>query len=40
MLVYKLIERLLADQRLSNLVAVEQKELSQTLQKKATGDEL
>ena len=38
MLKHKLIERLLADQRLSNLVVVEQKGLPQTLQKKTTSE--
>ena len=35
---HKLIERLLADQRLSDLVVVEQEELPQTLKKKATSE--
>ena len=39
MLEYKLIERLLTDQRLFNLVIVEQEGLPQTLQKKATKEE-
>ena len=39
MLEHKLIERLLADQRFSNLMMVEQKGLSQTLQKKVTNEE-
>ena len=39
MLEHKLIERLLADQRLSNLVVVEREGLPQTLQKKATCEE-
>ena len=36
---HKLIERLLADQRLSNLVVVEREGLPWTLQKKATNEE-
>ena len=39
MLEHKLIEKLLADQHLSDLVVVEQEGLPQTLQKKATGKE-
>ena len=39
MLEHKLIERLLADQCLFDLVMVEREGLSQTLQKKATGEE-
>ena len=39
MLEHKLIERLFADQRLSDLVVVEQKRLPQILQKKATAEE-
>ena len=40
MLEHKFIERLLADQRFSNLVVVKQEELPETLQKKATGEKL
>ena len=36
---YKLIKRLLADQRLFNLVIMEQEELPQILQRKATNEE-
>ena len=39
MLEHKLIERLLADQRLSDLVVLEQEELLQTLQKKIISEE-
>ena len=39
MVEHKLIESLLVDQRLSDLVIVEQEGLPQTLQKKATGEE-
>ena len=36
---HKLIDRLLANQRLSNLVVVEQEDLPGPLQKKATSEE-
>ena len=39
MLEQKFIERLLADQRLSDLVVVEWKGLPRTLQKKTSGEE-
>ena len=39
MLEHKLIEKLLADQRLSDLLMVEQEGLPQTLQKTTTGEE-
>ena len=39
MLEHKLIEKLLADQRLSDLMVVEQEGLPRILQKKTTGEE-
>ena len=40
MLEYKLIERPLINQRLSDLLVVEWERLSQTLQKKSAGEKL